>query len=549
MQRSSDHPLLPPKKRRFEDREIARLIRHLRWYDATQRLVQGVLIALALNLIAAFTARLLPLWHRETLVYTLFWSVGIRALLAGLIGGFWPSPLPSRLRRLDLGLRLADRLTTLWELSKGGIAAPPALRHAQREETLHYLLSVDPSKAFPLHPRRRAGFILLFLSLLLAPLLLLPNPQEVELARREAQAQARQEALARMEQLAETLTESPTLTEAQREAALQALNDALTTLRTPDASAAEQQLALTKMEQQLAALRLPDNEAADTSKILRVAEAAASASRSRSVEDASVVNPLTEAIQREDLEAAAAYLRALTDPEGEALSAEEILALADTFNALADNLQNTDPTLAEQFRQIAQEMYTQDANGAREALQQASDTLSQIAQASARDQTLEQAQAQVQSAREQLRQSQSRPGPVQQTGEGRSPLSPGQSRPSGAADSSRQTGGTSKQGQHPGIQGSHEDSGSSAPYNPDYAAPRLDNQGDQITIPRPVEYQSDPQVANGQQPLARPRGTGSIPYQEVYADYAEAAEAQLSRQAYPPGLRAYIQMYFSTLEK
>ena len=229
------------QKRHFKDREVVRLIRHLQWHDAIQRLVQGMLIALALNLIAAFTARLLPLWHRETLVYTLFLSIPTSALLAGLIGRFWPSPLPSRLRRLDLGLKLADRLTTLWELSKGRIAAPPMLRYAQREDTLHYLHSVDPSEAFPLHPHRRAGIMLLVLSLLLAPLLLLPNPQEIELTRKEAQARARQEALARLEQLEETLAESPTLTEAQREAALQALNEALMTLRTPDASAAEQQ--------------------------------------------------------------------------------------------------------------------------------------------------------------------------------------------------------------------------------------------------------------------------------------------------------------------
>jgi hypothetical protein len=39
-----------------------------------------------------------------------------------------------------------------------------------------------------------------------------------------------------------------------------------------------------------------------------------------------------------------------------------------------------------------------------------------------------------------------------------------------------------------------------------------------------------------------------VPYQEVYADYAASAEAKLSRQAYPPGLRAYIQTYFSNLE-
>jgi hypothetical protein len=509
-----------------------RLVRHLRRHDAIQRLTQGAAMALALNLIVAFTARLWPLWYRETLVSTLMWSIGISAALAGVVGRFWPYPLPAHLRRLDLGLDLADRLTTLWELSQGHITASPTLTQVQREETLRHLRGVAPSEAFPLRPRRRAVMILLALSLLVILSLGVPNPQEVELAYREAQAQARHEALARLEQLEKVLTESPTLTEAQREAALQALNEALTTLRDPATSEAERQLALDRMEQQLAELRSLDHET-QAARIARLAEAA-SASRPLSAEEAAftIVNPLTDAIQRGDLDAAAAYLRALTDPEGEALSTEEILALADTFSALADHLQQTDPALAEQFRQIAQEMYTQDAEGARDALQQASDTLSQIDQAYARDRTLEQAQAHVQSAREQLRQAWSeRPATSQ------SPW-----RPSDAA-SGAQAEGIGGQGQATGLQRSHEDSGSSAPYAPDDVASRLGDQGDHITLPRSVEQGEDAQPTLGQSGPAR------VPYQEVYADYAESAEAQLSQRAYPPGLRAYIQTYFSTLEK
>lgn len=85
-----------------------------------------------------------------------------------------------------------------------------------------------------------------------------------------------------------------------------------------------------------------------------------------------------------------------------------------------------------------------------------------------------------------------------------------------------------------------EDSGSSAPYGSNEAS-RITGKGGEITLPR-QEATGDPQTVVGLP------GDARIPYQDVYATYAEAAEADLNQHVYPPALRIYVREYFSSLE-
>ena len=65
--------------------------------------------------------------------------------------------------------------------------------------------------------------------------------------------------------------------------------------------------------------------------------------------------------------------------------------------------------------------------------------------------------------------------------------------------------------------------------------------GGEITLPRSAE-QGNPVLVPGIPNESR------MPYQEVYREYAGAAEASLSRRTYPPLLRDYIHDYFSSLD-
>ena len=505
-------------------REVARLTQALRRHSAAVGAGWGVTGVLATGLLLAVLAHLTPLWYRQELLRWLAIGLPGGAALGAFAGWVWPVPLPARLRRFDNRLQLADRLTTAWELETGRITAPPEMVREQRAETLLTLRSVDPRPAFPPRPAKHALWLAVGLGLLLLPAMLLPNPQEAALDRQAALQQAAEAEAARVEQLIETLAENPDLDAETREAALKALQEALSTLQDPRATPEERLVALTEAEQQLAALHAPDAEG----RVRHLAEAAP-----LTTDD--VIRPLAEALERGDLAAAAAYLNNLATPEGQPLSQEEIQQLADAFAQMADSLQTTEPELAQEFRDIANEIYTGDAAGAQAALQKAAETLSETHAANAPNTALEAARAQLQSAQEGLNASQGQTAGDQpgHAGEGM-----GQGEQGTGNDGTGQ-GGQSGEAAGNGGTGHHEDAGSSAPYGPEAAA-RLGEHGGEITLPRPPAS-GDPQPTTGLQNPAR------VPYGEVYATYAQAAEAQLSRRALPPTLRSYVREYFSAL--
>lgn len=509
--------------------EVARMTAALRARGALQGGGWGVAVALTGGVLAGLAARLWPLWHRADLTLALLWAAPGGALLGVLLGYLWPRPLARRLRLFDRRLHLADRLTTAWELRQGRIAAPPEMTRLQYHEAIAAARAADVRAAFPLRLPRSLYGVLLATLIGLLPLLLLTNPQEATLALREAQQREAAAAAERLEAAREALAESPALDEAAREAALKALDEALRTLQERRSTPAEQQAALAEAERQLAALRAPEAEA----QVQRLAEAAPLTSEA-------VVQPLTEALQRGDVAAAAAYLRALTDPaRGTPLTAEEVQALADAFTQIADALQQSDPALAQQFRDISQEIYQGDVEGAREAVQQAADALSEVSQANAPNAALEQAQAGVQQAQEQLGAAQS--PALAQNPPGAAPSPPGSGGPGSGNQGQPNPGGQgSGEGAGQGASDHHEDSGSGAPYG-DAEAPRLGGQGGEITLPREAtQGQPQPEVGLPNSPR--------VAYQDVYGDYVAAAEADLSRSAYPPALRAYVREYFGGLE-
>lgn len=512
------------------EREIARFSQALRRHRLVVWAGYGVVGALALMLAAAIAARLAPLWCQAELLLASVWAVGGGLFAGAILGYLWPMPLPRRLRLFDRRLHLADRLTTAWELAQGRISAPADLIQLQQMETLDVARAIEPQPAFPLRPPRAVGFAALVLLPALALALFLANPQESVLVQREAQQQATTAAITQLEAAQETLTTNDALSEAEHAVALKALEEALATLRDRRSTPAEQQAALSAAERQLAGLRSPEAAA----QLQRLAEASPLSS-------AEVVQPLAEALQRGDAEAAATYLRDLLDPSGkQPLTTEETLALADAFQQMADALQATDPELAGQLAAAAQEIYSGDMASARDAVQQAADTLSEAAQADAANQTLEETQAAVQQAQEGL-------GATQRQTTTSTPAEGAAAQP--GASGAQGEPGTSAQGQTSAgaaeVPGSgdnthSEDAGSGQPYG-SAEAPRITGQGSEITLPR-QEASGSPRTTTGLPGEAR------IPYQDVYATYAEAAQADLSRNVYPPALRAYVREYFDGLE-
>ncbi len=496
--------------------ELTRVTRVLKRHDAIQYASWGLVGAFILTISMTLIARLRPLWYPETQVQVWIWSTLIGLTIGGIVG-VWPSRRASQLRRLDLNLHLSDRLTTAWELHTGQLATTPNIAHLQQKDTLQHLRTADPYAAFPLRPNPRAVRLSVVLGLLLLLTIWIPNPQTEILRQQAAQRQAQEAAVEHLTQLRAALENDPTLSEAQREAAIQALNKALTQLQDQTLTPTQQQQALTQAEKELAALRS--------------AEAAARAQQLREAApwtDVDIAAPLAKALRQGDIEAAAEYLHTLSESS---LSAEERVNLADTLNTLSRNMQATNPELAETLSQTAQTLYDAEAPSSQteEALQHAADTLSDIAQANASNETLEQAQADVESARAQL---------------GQGTMAPGESQPGqeGLTQGTTPNQGNETTGESAGSQGHSEDTGSSESQGTT-EAPRIEDPGAEVSLPRPEGERGVTQST------PRQRGTNRVPYQEVYAEYEDAAEADLSRRTYPAGLRTYLHSYFSALEE
>ena len=90
-----------------------------------------------------------------------------------------------------------------------------------------------------------------------------------------------------------------------------------------------------------------------------------------------------------------------------------------------------------------------------------------------------------------------------------------------------------------------EDAGSGAPYDEVYVPYRLGEAGTEVDLGRDgVEG-----APGGGRPLPIPEGDRTtVPYREVYADYAAQASAALEGSYIPLGLKGYVRDYFSSLE-
>ena len=93
--------------------------------------------------------------------------------------------------------------------------------------------------------------------------------------------------------------------------------------------------------------------------------------------------------------------------------------------------------------------------------------------------------------------------------------------------------------------GHHEDAGSGAPYDEVYVPDRFDEEGAGVDVGR----EGGEGVPVGDAPLPAPDGgRASVPYREVYAEYADQAGAALEGSYIPLGMKQYVRDYFSSLE-
>jgi len=524
---------------------IPNLLSRMRRWGLRLRLAQslvcgpwGAVAGLGSALPLAAAARVWPLLTVRDLT-----ALAGLLTLAGVAVGLavvWlrPRRLPRLARIFDRRFGLAERLTTALEIGAGRLPATSSMARAQLADTLDAAAAVDLRAVLPLRASRRALLALGALAAVLALSLWLPNPQEDTLAQRAAVRAAAERQIAELEATREQVAQDEGLTEADRQALLEALDEATAALEesldqrraTPEEAVA----ALSEAERALVQLQDPGASGVQAGLERAAGEMA----------DSELTRDIAEALARGDYGAAARALAAYGGTQGEPLTREQELDLARQLAEAAEALAESDSDLAQQLTQAVDAIERGDVAEARRAIGEAAQRMDQAGEDVQRQQTVERTLAQLQEGREQIAQAGG--------AEAGSAQPPGQGQADGRTGQDGGQAGGAPGGQAPGgggvvSPGHHEDAGTGAPYDEVYVPDRFDEGGAGVDLGR--EGAEGDGVPVDDAPLPIPQGgQANVPYREVYADYAAQAGAALEGSYVPLGMKQYVRDYFSSLE-
>lgn len=496
----------------------------------------GLVAGLALALALALTARAWPLLTQRPLLLIAA-ALPLSAAFGGLVAAWLRPRSRYRLARtLDLRLALAERLTTALEIGSGRLKAAPAMATAQQSDTLTAAAQVDVRTALPLQVPRRALLIAFVLAVGLTASLLLPNPQEDVLRQRAAFRQALQEQAEQLEAAREEIEQSEALTPEERAALLAALEEAIAALEENDITPEEAVAVLADTERALSALQDPGAAAVRAGLERAAAE----------MGDSALTQDIANLLAQGDYAAAAAALASFASEEGQALTREEELELAEQLAQAAAALADSNPELAEQLAQARQAIQQGDIAQARQAIRQAAGELAGAGQQVERQQAVESALNTLQQGREQVAQAGGQPAAGgQMAGGGQQGQLSGQGQGQPGGQGQGQAGGQQAVSGQQVNPGHSEDSGTGAPYDSLYVPGRLGGEGSEVDIGRP----GDDGLPVGDSPVPNPLdGQARVPYRDVYAEYAGQAHAALESSYIPLGMKQYVRDYFSSLE-
>ncbi len=503
----------------------------------------GAAAGLTFGLAAIAQARLL-----EAEFVWLVPSAGLLgALVAGVIGYFFPLSLGSAAIFIDRMLNLKERLSTAWEIEQGKGLSSSSLDAMQRQDALLAMEGIQIRKRLRLKASRRALVLggLLVLSVLPATWLATESFTEAENKRRV------QTALEAQAEEIETLIEQAGVLE---DLPLQSREEALLTL----VETVDQLRTAQSLEAGLAAL----DAAAESLEALQDPTAGPTIERLRSAAQAAAADlpeALAENLAQGHVPQAADQLESL-DPAG--LTEEQRAALAAALSDWSAAIENNAPDLASALSTAGETLASGDPASSRQALQTASESLRDLAVTAAQSDTLggisnalEEAQGQLAASGQnqasasttaELAGSGADPGGTEADSQGSSSGMAGSGRgdPTGAALS----GGTAGdepigQANDPGDLGLANFSELFSPIN----AGLESIPGEVIQLPS-----SDGEPGNqvtGQFETSPPTpGSSRVPYVEVYPEYQDLWRQVVDNGTIPPHLVSLVQDYFAGLE-
>ncbi len=506
----------------------------------------GLAGGLAAALILAILARLYPILHTSTLI-----ALATTSAFAGALAGFlWPWLRTARrsqtawARLFDHQFRLKERISTALELREGIVVTHnESMRRNQGSDALQAAGSINIRKLLPLRVSMRAILSALALALALTLAVALPNPQDIVLANRAQLQQAVQEQLQQLESARQQVQQSQALDPNQKKQIVQALEDAQKALSDPASSPEKSLAAINDAQAKLDALRNQafQNQVSDLQRA------------GQSLAPDSQTNALASALENSQLQQAADAMRNLAQNGGKPLDATQRQSVANQLDQIANSVQRSDQATAQQLRQAAQNLRQQNDQAAQAALNKAADSLEKAAQKQSVEQQIQATQSSIENARRAISAAQQsaqsgQPGQGNLSS-GNQPVgaaigkdgSPGQSR-SGSQPTGQRAGGQDNTQASIGNSLHSQDIGTdNSVLNPS----RITTPGQNIVLPDAnARSVTDPNAA------ANPgvSNQASVPYQQVYAQYAKTADDAIQGGAVPAGMRDYVREYFSSLD-
>lgn len=601
--------------RQEANQDIVRLIAQwnvrLRLQHTLTWLPRGLSAGLGAAVGVALLARYRPILLQQQVL-----AVGLALAAAGALVALaavwvWPQPTAHAARHYDRLFGLKERLSTALELSAGRLRAVRGdIAALQVDDALTAARRVDHRSQMPFQVRWRDWVTA---AVLLAAFLVawwLPNPQAGALAVQQAFSQTVEAQVSDLRALRENALADSSLTEEEREAILQTLDDAIETLEQPGVTREEAVATLSEASQ-----KLRDLSAAETEAVERRVAALREAVAPIMTEDAATIG-LAQALQSGDMQRAAEAMQQLAEGLGQ-MSQEQREALAQQLERAAEALEAAAPEMAQQLREAAEALREGDTERAQAALQELAEQMRQLgAQSQQRapgSQTMERMAEQVQEGQQRLmqmwpagrtqsdaagpsaQQEQSGAGVQQGAEDQGAALDGGMADGADEGEGQEQGGGSRPgEGDQPGLQEGEERSGASradmesqleggrgagqgegafgenpgaageadAPsdhvnrpggrglreYEAVLAPSRIGGQGaDEMGLP--IYPQDLEEVPWREGAFTQPRDAQSfVPYNQVFREYADAANDALESGRIPLGLRGVIREYFTSLE-
>ena len=521
---------------------LGRLDARRRQADLLRWLPRALLIALLAALAVALLARARPLLTAGE-VARLGAALAVAAVaLAAVVTLARRRSLHEQAQFADQRFALRERATAAVELRAGRLTAPDEVAARQLRDALAAAEGVDLAQQMPLASRPAEWLPALGAAVALAILLWLPNPQETALRQQRALGAAVAEQAATVAALAEQIAADETLSPEQQAALQQPLEEALATLREPGIDQAEAVAALSAAETELRRLAT-EFEAAGTTAAAADAAAALAANA-----DAA---ELGEALQDAQPAGAAAAAGALAGSLPQ-LSDAARQSLAEALAQAATEIGAADPALAGALADAADALAAGDTAAAADALRQAETTLARQATADAAAAQAGDAAGQLGVARQEVAQV-GAPTDATQPGAGEADQTGGAGQQGANAGEGEGNGAGTEGSDGEGVAGQGTATGGPAP-----GGGHVEN----VFVPAPVELGGAGQdveletqclgAACG--PAAEtpsqsgPSGGSSVPFDQVFGQYRDAAFEALSGSDVPLGLQTLVRDYFTALE-